>query len=379
MLKYYKDFFEHNISSVFMVEMKAPVSVHLSVNKQLEAMFSSAYIKDINVATAELYFGADDNAKTKLINQKLTSLWKKEAYERQDGPVRQFYKTFVESGYDIKRVESKVETPKGDDVWFLVSMRGIVRDGHLTGFWGSQIDVTELKKLNQDLHNANKQLQEKIEEVEQFAYISSHNLQAPLITLKAYSDLILKRYNTKLDEVGRKSLKYLNQASNQMSNILHELVYYFNLDKDQQSLAIHPAEIIHEIIEEEHDLIDNIKAKITYDDLPQVNADKNQIKKLFHILIHNALIHNKKETDLHIQVSHQYLSDKIQFSVADTGVGLSKGDSEKIFKLYVSSVNSTRGMGLALAKKIVSLYNGEIWAESESDNGTTIHFTLETI
>lgn len=380
MLDYYKDFFEHNISSVFLVEVAVPVYIHSPVKQQLEAMFKSAYIKDFNLVTTELYFGADKNVKSKIINQKLTSIWKQEDYDTEDAPVYQFYKTFIESGYDIKRVESKVQTPKGDDVWFLVSMRSIVKDGYLRGWWGSQIDVTELKRLNEDLQDTNKQLQEKVEEVKLFAYISSHNLQTPLMNLKAFSALILKKYTAKLDDTGRKSLHFLNEASNKMSKILHELVYYFNLDEKNEDLsAIYPTEIIREIIEEEQDLINDVKAKITCIDLPQITADEKQIKRIFHALIHYSLICNKKATNLHIQITHQFLSNKIKFSVTDNGEGLAKRETERIFKLHSGSINSAGGMGLLLARKIVMLNGGEIWAESELNKGTTIHFTLEKI
>lgn len=235
----------------------------------------------------------------------------------------------------------------------------------------------EIEKLNRALGETNKRLQEKVEDIKQFAYLSSHNLQTPLSNMQVYSDLLLKEYTPKLDELGVESIKFLSKASTSLSTILHGLVDYFSTFEHYESEKLVIEALIDEILIAENDLINQGKVKIEFQDLPTILGYRKEIKRLFQSLIQNALIHNQSIPNLKIELITKDLGDKIQFSVIDNGVGIPEKDFEKIFKIYVSSISFNRGIGLAIAKKIVANYNGEIWVTSTVGEGTAIHFTLE--
>jgi len=375
MKEYYKKFFEHNISSVFMIEIRKPVSISLPVNKQIQIIFENAIIKDINKATVEMYMGKGIDDKSFVLGKKLTSLWTEKDYKTEDAPVFQFYKTFVECNYDIKNVESKAETPKGENVWFLVSMKGIIENNNLVGWWGSQLDITQLKTLNQQLENTNKELQDKLEEIEQYTYLSSHSLQNPLHNLENLSSLLIRNYQNKLDSNGIKSIKYLKDSSSKLSKILHQMVYYFNISANTKLKKINLQNIINKIIVEKNKV--NPNETITFDELPTIIGNEEQIEKLFLVLVENAIIHNSNKENLKITIHHKISEDEIKFSVIDNGIGIPDKDQSKIFKMHESNTGYGNGMSLAIAKKIVGNNNGKIWIESKMGEGTKVHFTMK--
>lgn len=236
----------------------------------------------------------------------------------------------------------------------------------------------EIEQLNQELGKTNKVLQEKVADIQQFAYLSSHNLQTPLNNIQVYSSLLKKDYTNKLDEVGNTSVDYLHKSSNSLSTILHGLVDYFSTYESIKSEELVVEEIIREILAAESRLINEEKVSIKFEELPIVFGKRKEIKRLFQSIIQNALIHNHSVPNLRIEILAKEVEDKIQFSVIDNGVGISKKDFKKIFKIYVSTISFSKGIGLAIAKKIVANYNGTIWVESILGKGTTMHFTLKT-
>jgi len=122
---------------------------------------------------------------------------------------------------------------------------------------------------------------------------------------------------------------------------------------------------------------DHVQIRLT-NTLPTLNADKTKIHQLFQNLISNAVTHIEREKGL-VEISAEEQKDFWKFSVSDNGIGISKAYHEKIFKIFQSLGKETRstGIGLSIVKKIVDLYKGEIWLESEEGKGTTFYFTLK--
>jgi len=238
--------------------------------------------------------------------------------------------------------------------------------------------INDLEMKNEEIEQLNRVLQEKVADIQQFAYLSSHNFQTPLNNIQVYSNLLKKDYTDKLDEVGNTSIDYLHKSANSLSTILHGLVDYFSAYEAVKSEKLPVEEIIKEILTEESAIINQEKVSIKFESLPIIFGKRKEIKRLFQSIIQNALTHNQSVANLQIEILAKEVEDKIQFSVMDNGVGIPQKDFEKIFKIYVSNISFSRGMGLAIAKKIVTNYNGNIWVESILGKGTTMHFTLKT-
>lgn len=241
-----------------------------------------------------------------------------------------------------------------------------------------EIKNQEIEQLNKNLESTNKALQERVEDVQQFAYLSSHNLQTPLHNIQVYSSLLKEEYAPKLDELGITSVDYLNNSASSLSSILHGLVDYFSTF-EQGATEVIPVElVITNILREEIALLNEKNTTIQFQDLPVITGRRKDIKRLFQSIIQNALIHNQSIKNLEISILFKPQAEGIQFSIIDNGIGIPEKDFAKIFKVYVSSISFSKGIGLAIAKKIVGNYNGKIWVESTVGKGTAIHFTLQT-
>ena len=137
----YKAFFTENVSPVFWAEMKNPIPIDLPVEEQVEAIFREGYVKDVSDATAKMY----GLTREELVGQKIVTVYGAEEYQDRNSSVHRYYQHFVQSGYADYLAEAPARTREGKVVWFLATIKGVVEDGHLVRFWGSQIDITERK------------------------------------------------------------------------------------------------------------------------------------------------------------------------------------------------------------------------------------------
>lgn len=374
MIDYYKKFFERNISSVFLVEIAKPFSIELPHHKQVELIFEHAFLKDVNSATIEMYYGNNTPKKSELINQSITEVWEEKEYKEESGTIYQFYKNFVESDYEIKNIESQSKTPRGDIVWFLVSMHGIVEDGLLVGYWGSQLDISKLKAVQSNLEITNGKLKEKIEETKGFAYLSTHNLQTPLENMRNFSSLLLDTSFDLEDVTVSKSLKFINESANKMSLMLKELVRYFDLEDRHSISEVDVHQLVDELI---HSEFSKDRDKVFYNDLPIIFADRDKLKLLFRILIDNSFVHNKASENLKINIESKNIDNVNQFKVIDNGKGISVKDQPQVFAINKSNLDYTKGLGLTIARKIVNQHHGKISLSSIPDQETAFTFTIE--
>ncbi|MEM1123497.1 MAG: ATP-binding protein, partial [Bacteroidota bacterium] len=237
----------------------------------------------------------------------------------------------------------------------------------------------EIEQLNHALSGTNKTLEEKVQDIKQFAYLSSHNLQTPLHNIQVYANLLKKQYAPQLDDLGVNSIEFLSESSTNLSTILHGLVDYFATFENYQSETLDVNSIIAEILVDERASMDKKNVVVEVTPMPNMQGNRMEIKRLFHSLIHNAIIHNTSVSRLRICLSAYEEGQTVHFCVEDNGVGIPAKDHEKVFKIYVSSIGFNRGMGLAIAKKIVANYKGEIWIDSEVKKGTTVRFFLKKL
>jgi PAS domain S-box-containing protein len=267
---------------------------------------------------------------------------------------------------------------------------------------GSLTDITErklaqfaLQQAKQDLEikvrERTAQLQQSLEELERsnkelenFAHIASHDLQEPLRAITAYTHLLKEEYSSNFDADAQEYMSYITDGAARMRQLIQDLLTYSRVNSRELTLtSVDCNLIISQVINNLKVSIAESNATITYDSLPTVNADRNQLLQLFQNLISNAIkFRGSEEPKIHICAfkSSQEIKNCWLFSVRDNGIGIKAQYLERIFeifrRLHTYDELPGTGIGLAICKKIVEHHDGRIWAESEFGSGSTFYFTL---
>jgi len=241
------------------------------------------------------------------------------------------------------------------------------------------IDITEVKRLEEDLKKKTERLKKSNEKLEEFSRSISHDLKAPLQTLEGYSQVLFEDYSNVIDESGRRALTALSESTQRLRNRIESLLTYSSIKMETNSFKlIESREILSEIKEDLKYTLEGVKLEIA-DDLPEIYGNRTLLTKLFSNLITNAIKYNDKETTV-IEVNWRDEGEENLFWVKDNGIGIKEQYLEKIFKVF-EKLNPRdnpegTGIGLAVCKSIVEEHHGKIWAESELGEGTTFYFTL---
>ncbi len=269
---------------------------------------------------------------------------------------------------DIRSEEYKVTCKNGETR--IVIIGGItLKDGFLATF----IDVTERKMMEEKLLKSN-------QELEQFAYIASHDLQEPLRKIKSYSELLEFKYKEQLDEKASKYLDIITSGTGRMQNLIDDLLSYSRVTtKAREFEPISLKDIVNEACEILEIQIREFNAIIQYENLPVINCDARQLVQLFQNLVSNAIKFKGQNTP-EIKISSFDKKDHWLIQISDNGIGFEMESAEQIFvafkRLHSRAEYKGSGIGLAICKKIVERHGGTIWAESEPGKGASFFFTL---
>ncbi len=259
-----------------------------------------------------------------------------------------------------------------------------VRDpqGRLTHFIGIQTDITQRKHQEIELANKTRELAQSNAELQQFAYVASHDLQEPLRMVASYTQLLGKRYRGKLDQDADEFIGYAVDGATRMQLLIRDLLEYSRVGAERQSFEETDCELVFQ------QAMQNLSAsvrerhvEVTHDPLPTVQASPTHLIQVFQNLIGNALkFQGDAPPDIH--VGAKALPDGWEFSVRDNGVGIPGEQLDRIFaifqRLHGQSEYPGTGIGLTICNRIVGKYGGQIWAESEPGQGSTFYFTLMT-
>jgi PAS domain S-box-containing protein len=252
-------------------------------------------------------------------------------------------------------------------------------------------DISEKKRLEKEIREANITLEKKVQqrtaelesknkELEQFAYVASHDLQEPLRTTSSFVELLRKQYQGKLDYNADRYIEYVIQASERMKTLIKDLLDYSRIGREKKFEPVDCNVAFEEVMADLAKVIRENKAKITAGRLPVVNAFPTELKLLFQNLISNSIKFQKPGIAPHIEISTIRENGHWHFQFHDNGIGIEKQYQQRIFiifqRLHNRSVYEGSGIGLAHCKKIVELHGGTIWVESESGNGSIFHFTI---
>lgn len=244
----------------------------------------------------------------------------------------------------------------------------------------SIIDITERKKLELRERHYIKALETKNKELEQFAYIASHDLREPLQSIYSFIQLIDSDYSDLLDEVGKESIRYINDSINRMKNLIQGLLEYSRLGREAQLEELDLNDLVQEVLDDLNFSIHGSNAKITVNHLPTIKGYPVEIRLLFQNLISNAIKFRKKDVVPRIKVSSKKSKNYWRFEVSDNGIGIPSDYYEKIFtifqRLHRREEYEGTGIGLAHCRKIIDLHHGEIWVESKPGQGSNFYFSI---
>ncbi|OGS62513.1 MAG: hypothetical protein A2X07_10010 [Flavobacteria bacterium GWF1_32_7] len=280
---------------------------------------------------------------------------------------------------------------KADDEFAYISNNGVIirnKKGIATRIVGALQDITQRKEQEDSLRILNKKLEKQAkallnsnQELEQFAYIASHDMQEPLRMVTSFLTHLEKKYSDVLDDKGKQYIYFAVDGANRMRNIILDILEYSRIGKvTEQNEQIELNKLVDEVCKMNTQKIVETNATITYDKLPTITAYKTPITQIFHNLIGNALKYQKTNESAKIKIEAIEEEKNWHFKIEDNGIGIDKEFHNKIFvifqRLHTKQEFGGSGMGLAIVKKIIENLNGTIWVESEPDKGTTFHFTL---
>ncbi len=248
-------------------------------------------------------------------------------------------------------------------------------------------DITErkhsedrLSQLNRDLVDQARELQISNAELEQFAYVASHDLQEPLRMVSSFLTQLEKKYKTVLDDKAKQYIYYAVDGAKRMRRIILDLLEFSRVGRtEDKKELVDLNEVVEEIKVLLHKQVEEKNARIEHTVLPFVFAPRSPVYQIFQNLIENALKYNNAEQPF-VNISATERSGSWELSIADNGIGISHEYFDKIFiifqRLHHKDEYSGTGMGLAIVKKLVENLGGTIWLESEEGKGSTFHFTL---
>lgn len=258
----------------------------------------------------------------------------------------------------------------------------ILKD-HLVRLPGSVRRAMRETKLRQDHRQSEDDLARSNRDLEQFAYVASHDLQEPLRMVATYTQLLAERYRGKLDSDADKYIHYAVDGALRMQKLVQDLLAFSRVGR--QGMALQSTDcnaVLQASLRNLEAAIQEGGATVTHDQLPVVIADSTQLVQVFQNLLGNALKFRGADPPM-IHVSVEPKANEWMFSVADNGIGIATEDAESVFvifrRLHTREEYPGSGIGLSICKKIIEQHGGRIWVESEPGHGSTFKFTLPVI
>ncbi len=360
------------------MELEASRRHHQIIETALDAFIeidSDGLITDWN-AQAETTFGW---SRSEAIGQTLSQMIIPHRYREAH---RQGLRLFLATGEGPvlnKRIEIAALHRDGTEFPIELAIAAI-RWGERRLFSAFVRDVTEQKRAQQELARKVEELARSNAELEQFAYVASHDLQEPLRMVASFTQLLAHRYKGKLDADADEFIGFAVDGATRMQQLIQDLLSYSRLTTKGKALNLTPAEVAcNSAVENLQASIKESNAQVSVGSLPGIFADATQLTQLFQNLIGNAIKY-RNERRPEIRVAARPNGNEWTFSVQDNGIGIEPQYSERIFqmfqRLHTRAEYSGTGIGLAVCRKIVERHGGKIWVESKPGHGSTFLFTI---
>jgi PAS domain S-box-containing protein len=241
-------------------------------------------------------------------------------------------------------------------------------------------DITERKRGADELSRVNEELRGSNAQLEQFAYVASHDLQEPLRMVSSYLELLEHRYRGQLDSQAQEFIHYAVDGATRMKGLIQDLLSFSRAGTTAlKSHTFQPGAILQDVLANLQVAIEQSHAEVTADPLPEIAADPGLLTSVFQNLIGNAIKFQRDRTP-RVHVSAQRAAAEWIFSVRDNGIGIESRHATRVFRIF-ERLHSTdqypgSGVGLAISQRIVERHGGKIWLESQLGTGTTFFFTV---
>jgi PAS domain S-box-containing protein len=281
------------------------------------------------------------------------------------------WRSSVETGEPF-HFQHRVRRADGAYRWHL-SRAHAMRDasGNISMWIASNTEIHEQKEKEDELRRANEDLQ-------QFAYSASHDLQEPIRNVAVYSEIVAKRYYSVLDQDGRQFLGFLTEGGRRLATLIDDLLAYTKAGLIESSaVRVDSSTALNLVLSSLAESIRQCNGIVTYDALPEIGMSQTHLQQVLQNLITNALKYRKDEPpEIHVSAARQ--GTAWRFAVRDNGIGIEPEYKEKIFGVFkrLHRNYSGTGIGLAICQRVVERYGGRIWVESSPGRGATFFFTV---
>ncbi|HEV2125228.1 MAG TPA: PAS domain S-box protein [Chloroflexota bacterium] len=351
-------------------------------------------------ATAEGIFGLDLEGKVNFINPAAALMTGREPAEMAGKPEHDLIHHSRHDGTPYPKEECPMLASlrdgrvrysddevfwRGDGTSFPVeyTCAPVQADGVIEGVVVTFRDISERRQAQEALERRTQELQQSNSDLEQFAYVASHDLQEPLRTVVSYLQLVEEDYREQLGIEGKEFLDFAVDGAKRMQTLINDLLVYSRVGRLGRAFeSVSVEAVLGEVLSDLRSRIREVGATITYDPLPTVYADVVQLAQLLQNLLSNAMkFADEAPPRIHVSAVPDPETEKMwRFAVRDNGIGISPEYQELIFvifqRLHLRDEYPGTGIGLAVCKKIVERHGGRVWVESAAGEGATFYFTL---
>ena len=286
-----------------------------------------------------------------------------------------FYLPMIEEARRSNKATTFQYESPSEDKEFLTSY--VVRGDRLIS---AQMDITDIKRAQRQADEYSKELERSNEELKQFAYVASHDLQEPLRMVTAYLGLLERKYGDRLDGKAKEYIDFAVEGGLRARDLIRDLLDFSRIDSQaQEFLETNMEEVLGIAISNLSVRIKEEGASVSHDPLPTILADNSQMLQLMQNLVANAIkFHGAEPPEVHVSCAD--IGPEWLFSVHDNGIGIDPQYRDKIFvlfqRLHDRNEYEGTGIGLAISKKIVERHGGSIWFDSPPGSGTIFYFTI---
>lgn len=317
--------------------------------------------------------------------------WARQVHEDDFESVEHQFKLALEDK-GISNFQNEYRFKRSDGSYAFVADRSVIirdKSGIPTKVVGAIQDITDQKMYESSLKGLNEMLETKAHELansnaelEQFAYVASHDLLEPLRMVTSFLTQLELKYGEQLDERAKKYIYFAVDGAKRMRQIILDLLEFSRVGRFEEDLEkIDLNELLAEVCNLQSNRIKEKSAVVLYSDMPVIKGCRTPMIQVFQNLISNALKYSKESPSPVVNITCRELAEYWEFSVQDNGIGMEPDHFDKIFvifqRLHTKDKYSGSGIGLAIVKKIIENNGGKIWVDSELGTGTTFYFTLK--
>lgn len=353
-------------------------------NKVAEA--TNDAIWDYDVSSEQLWWGigfytlfGHDPEVVQPSMEKLMMLIHPEDRERVGRRIQEY----MSDGRSVNWYEEYKFRKSNGEYAFVIDRAIFIRnaEGHVIRVVGAMTDITYRKIYEESLLELNNQLETSNSELEQFAYVASHDLQEPLRMVSSFLNLLEKKYGDVFDDKARQYIHFARDGAVRMRQIILDLLDFSRVGKHSEMRKnVDLNEVMKDVLALHRKQIEEKSAHIHVSPLPVLNTFRSPVLQVFQNLVGNALKYAKPDGNVVIHVGCTEYDDQWEFSVADNGIGIDPVDHQRIFiifqRLHARDAYSGTGMGLAIVKKILDDLGGHIRVDSQLEKGSTFTFSI---